>query len=153
MAVEPRLIDDGADTSERRVAMLRYRVAEQGHRAGIGAGQAEQYPDECRLAGAVGAEVAERRSPRDQELDTVHRDFRPEALGQPVGLHGPAGLAGHPGGVTRDSRGNHRRRGRGIGGPSLGRALVYEHADTKTGTSTARGWSFASPDDLTPGGG
>ena len=39
------------------------------------------------LADAVGAEVAERGSPGDQELNAVHRGFRPEALGESVGLH------------------------------------------------------------------
>ena len=96
MAVEPGLVDDGADTSERRVAMPRDRVSEQGHRASIGARQSQQHSDERGLAGAVGAEVAERRSPRDQELNTVHGGFRPEALGEPVGLHGPAALVGQP---------------------------------------------------------
>ena len=63
MAVEPGLVDDGADTSQRRVAMPQHGVSEQGHRAGISTGQPQQDPDEGGLAGAVGAEVAERRSP------------------------------------------------------------------------------------------
>ena len=50
MAVEPGFVDDGADTSERRVAMPRDRVSEQGHRASIGAGQSQQHPDERGLA-------------------------------------------------------------------------------------------------------
>jgi hypothetical protein len=62
MVVEPGFVDDGADTSERRVAMSRHGVSEQGHRARIGAGQSQQNPDERGLAGAVGAEVAEPRS-------------------------------------------------------------------------------------------
>ena len=107
MAMEPGFVDDGANTSERRVAMLRDRVSEQGHRASIGAGQSQQHPDEGGLAGAVGAEVAERRSPGDLELNTVHGKFRPETLGEPVGLHGPAALGGQLAGGVRDSRGVH----------------------------------------------
>jgi hypothetical protein len=107
MGVEPGFVDDGADTSERRVAMPRDGVSEQGHRAGIGVGQPQQHPDERCLAGAVGAEVTERRSPWDQELDAVHGGFRPETLGEPVGLHGPAALAGQLAGYARDGRGDH----------------------------------------------
>src|SRR5260370_20639344 len=115
MAVEPGLVDDGASTSERRVAMPRNRVSEQGHRAGIGAGQSQQQPDERGLAGAVRAEVTERGSPGDQQLDTVHGSVRPEALGEPVGLHGPAALAvgrKHHGSLASPGRGAIVRYGR-----------------------------------------
>ena len=107
MAVEPGLVDDGSDTSERRVAMRRDGVSEQGHRAGIGVGQSQQHPDERGLAGAVGTEVAERTSPGDKKLHTVHGDVLAETLGQPMGLHGPAALGGQLAGGVRESRRVH----------------------------------------------
>ena len=67
-------------------------VAEQPHRAGVGMGQTEQHPDEGRLSGTVGTQVAERASPGHQELDAVHRDVLAEPLGEPVGLDGPLTL-------------------------------------------------------------
>jgi hypothetical protein len=172
MGVEPGFVHDGADSSERRVAMPRDRVSEQGHRASIGAGQSQQHPDERGLAGAVRAEVAERRSPGDQELNTIHGNIRPETLDEPVGLHGPAAPGGQLAGGARKSRGDHpmppvtaaasgslakstmvmrrspdpskRRRETSITGPSRYVAGMYA-CDTEAGTSSARGQNLASP--------
>ncbi len=91
MPVEPGLVDDGSDSRQRRIAPLRDRVSEQGHRARVGVRQTEQYPDQRRLAGAVRSEVAESTSPRHEELDVVHCDVLPESLRQTVRLHGPLG--------------------------------------------------------------
>ena len=68
-------------------------VSEQGHRAGVGVRQPEQHPDERGLAGAVGAQVAERASSGDQQLDAVDGDVLPETLGQPMGLDRPGARA------------------------------------------------------------
>jgi len=56
VTVEARLLDDHADARERRGPLGRHRPPEQPHRAGIG--EAEQHPDQGRVAGAVRAEMA-----------------------------------------------------------------------------------------------
>ncbi len=93
MAVEPRFVDNGADSRQCQIAMLGDRVSEQRHGAGIGVRQPQQHSDEGGLAGAVGTEVAERASSRDEELDIVHGHVLAEPLGQPMGLYGPATLS------------------------------------------------------------
>ena len=67
-------------------------VAEEGHRAGIGVGQAQQHPDQRGLAGTVRPEVAEGAAAGNEELDVVDGDVLAESLGQPVGLDGPPDL-------------------------------------------------------------
>ena len=74
---------------------------------GIGVGQSQQDPDERGLARAVGTEVAEGASPRDEELHAVHGDVVPEALGQPVGLDGPLALGRRLGGAGGQRGGGH----------------------------------------------
>ena len=71
------------------VAVAGDRVPEQRHGAGVGVGQAQQHPDQGRLAGTVGPEIAEGAAAGDQQLDAVDGDVVPEALRQPVGLDGP----------------------------------------------------------------
>ena len=87
--VEPGLVDDGAYPGQRLGAVRGDRVAEEGHRPGVGVGEPEQHPDERGLAGAVRAQVAEGTPPGDEELDAVDGDVLPEPLGQSVGLDGP----------------------------------------------------------------
>ena len=89
VAVEAGLVDDGADAGQRQVAMAGDGVAEQGHGAGVGVGQTEQHPDQRRLAGAVGAEIAEGAAAGNEQLDVVDGDVLAESLRQPVGLDGP----------------------------------------------------------------
>ena len=89
MAVEPRLIDDRTHPRQRLVAMLRHRIAEQRHRAGISLRQTEEDPDQGGLSGTVGPEVAERTSTRHEQLDVVDGDVGTEPLGQPMGLDRP----------------------------------------------------------------
>ena len=83
MPVEPGLVDDGPDSGQRQVAVLRDGVSEDGHRSGIGMGQSQQHPDERGLAGAVGTEVPERTSPGDKKLHIVDSDFSPNRLVSP----------------------------------------------------------------------
>ena len=95
VAVEAGLVDDGADAGEGQVAMPGDLVAEEGHGAGVRVGQAEQHPDQRRLAGAVGAEVAEGAAAGHEQFDVVHGDVLAETLRQPVGLDGPRPSARH----------------------------------------------------------
>jgi hypothetical protein len=92
MAVEPRFVDNGADSRQCQIAMLGDRVSEKRHGAGVSVRQPQQHSNQGGLAGAVGTEVAERASSRDEKLDIVHRHVLAELLGQPVGLYGPATL-------------------------------------------------------------
>ena len=94
MAVEPGLVDDGTDPGQRPVPVVGHRVAEEGHRPGVGVGQSEQHPDEGRLARTVRSEVAEGTAPGDEELDPVDGDVVLEPFRQPVGLDGPGALVG-----------------------------------------------------------
>ncbi len=75
------------------VAMPWDLVAEERHGAGIRVGQAQQHADQRGLAGAVGAEIAERTAAGHQQFDVVDGDVLAEALGQPVGLDGPLAAA------------------------------------------------------------
>ena len=75
MTVEPGLVDDRADPRQSLVAMLRDRVAEERHRAGVCVSQSEQHPDEGGLSGTVGPEVSERTSTRHEELHAVDGDM------------------------------------------------------------------------------
>ena len=93
VAVEAGLVHDGPDPGQRPVTVAGDGVAEEGHRAGVGVGQAQQHPDQRGLAGAVRAEVAEGAAPGDEELDVVDGDVVAEPLGQPVGLDGPGAPA------------------------------------------------------------
>ena len=96
VAVEAGFVDDRPDPGQGHVTVPRDGVAEKGHRAGIGVGQAEQHPDQRGLAGAIGSEVAEGAAAGNEELDVVHGDVLAESLRQPVGLDGPlAPAAGH----------------------------------------------------------
>ena len=85
-----------------------HRVAEQRHRAGVGVGQSEQHPDERRLAGAVGPEVAEGAPSGDEQLDAVHGDVVAEPLGQPVGLDRPVASRLARRGRIGEGQGAHR---------------------------------------------
>src|ERR1700678_3757621 len=107
MAVKPGLVDDGADPGQRRIAMPGDGVSEQGHRARIGPRQPEQHPDERGLAGPVGAEIAEGAAPGDEQFDPVHGDVGAEALGEPMGLHGPVALGRLLVGAPRERGGGH----------------------------------------------
>jgi len=84
--VKARLVDDRADPCQRGGPLGRNRAAEQRHRSGRRLGQAEQHPDQRRLAGAVGAEIAEGRSARNAKVDAVDDDLVAEPLRQPLGL-------------------------------------------------------------------
>ena len=106
MTVEPRLVDDGPDPGQRPIAVSRDRVAEEGHRSGVGPGEPEQDPDEGGLAGAVGPEVAEGASPGHQQLHVVDSDVVPEPFGQSVGLDRPVAPAGP---TVAEDRGHGRR--------------------------------------------
>ena len=71
--MEARLLDDRADAGERGGAAARQVVAEQAHAPGGRLGEAEQQPDQGRLAGAVRAEEAERGAARHREVDAIQR--------------------------------------------------------------------------------
>ena len=84
MSVEAGLVDDGADPGEGVAPLRRYRDPEQRHRATVGVRQTEQDADERRLAGAVRAEVAERASSGDEQLDVdLLRRSSPNRLARP----------------------------------------------------------------------
>ena len=69
----------------------------------VGCGQAEQQADQRRLAGAVGAEEAERDTGRDEQVDAVERQARAEGLAETAGLDGHgAGVGGSGEGHGRD---------------------------------------------------
>ena len=123
VAVEAGLVHDGPDPGQRPVTVAGDGIAEQGHGPGVGVRQPQQHPDQRRLAGAVGAEVAEGASPGDQELDVVDGDVVPEPLGQPVGLDGPlAHAAGHGWGT------GHCRSAHAVTSPSRVEAhLVFRY--------------------------
>ena len=104
VAVEAGLVHDGPDPGQRPVTVAGDGVAEEGHRAGVGVGQAQQHPDQRRLAGTVGPEVAEGAAAGNEELDVVDGDVVAEALGQPVGLDGPLAVAGCAGGEFASCR-------------------------------------------------
>ena len=55
--------------------------------SGAGLDQAEQEPDRRGLAGAVGAEVAERLARRDLEVEVLQGGDGAEMLGQALGAH------------------------------------------------------------------
>ena len=89
VAVEAGLVDDGPDPGQGHVTVSRDGVAEKGHRAGIGVGQAQQHSDQRGLAGTVRPEVAEGAAAGHEELDVVDGDVLPESLGEPVRLDRP----------------------------------------------------------------
>ena len=97
VGVEARLLDDRADAGERRGAAAGQVVPEQAHRARGRVGEAEQQPDQRGLAGAVGAEEAERDAARHLEVDAVERGAIAEALAEPARLDGECrgGGGGH----------------------------------------------------------
>ena len=66
-------------------------------------GEAEQEADQGRLAGAVGAEEAERGAARHLEVDAVERRPLAEALAEPAGLDGQ-GVGVHGTNVRAPSR-------------------------------------------------
>ncbi len=107
VAVEAGLVDDRPDAGQGRVTVPGDAVAEQEHGAGVGVGQAQQHPDQRRLAGAVRAEVSEGAAAGNEELDVVHGDVVAEPLGQPVGLDGPLAVAGRRGRRVRQCCGAH----------------------------------------------
>jgi hypothetical protein len=78
--VKARLLDDRADTRERRRAVARQFAAEQTHAARTRLGQAKQQPDQRGLARAVGAEEAEGDTARHLKVDAVERRPRAEPL-------------------------------------------------------------------------
>ena len=108
VGVEARLLDDRADAGERGGPLGRQVVAEQAHAAGGRLGEAEQQADEGGLAGAVGAEEAERGAARHRQVDRLQRRARPEALAEAVRSRWR---------VMRTCRRSYGRRGR----PRLGR--------------------------------
>ena len=121
VAVEAGLVDDGPDPGQGRVAVAGDRVAEQGHRPGVGVGQAQQHPDQRGLPGAVRPEVPEGAAPGDEELHAVDGDVVAESLGQPVGLHGPRAPAA----------GDRRGAGQGCGAHAV--ASTFSHRPTPAG--------------------
>jgi len=92
VTVESGFVDDGAHARQRHVSMARNWLAEKRHGARVGVRQAEEDPDERRLAGTVRAEIAERATPRNEELNVVHGDVVAESFRQPVRLNGPRAL-------------------------------------------------------------
>ena len=90
VAVEPGLVDDGADLRQCLIPTPGDGVSEKGHRAGIGMGQSQKHSNERGLAGSVGTEIPEGASPRHKELYFVDGDGVPETLGESVCLDRPS---------------------------------------------------------------
>src|SRR5215216_2425505 len=109
--MEARLLDDGADARERRGAATGEVVAEQAHRARRRLGEAEQQPDQRRLAGAVGAEEAEGDAAGYLEVDAVERRPGAEPLAEALGLDGE----------IRGGGGGHAAKVRVLAPPVVGR--------------------------------
>ena len=122
--VEPRALDQRADVRQRVRGGVRDGVPEQLRRARRRAGEAEQHPDQRRLARAVGPEHAEHGARRDVEVDARDGDRAAEDLAQPEGARRET--IGERGGAGRG------RRHRG-GGRHLARASV----STCSGTAPA----------------
>jgi hypothetical protein len=101
-------------------------------------GQAEQDSNERGLSGAVGTEVAERASSRNEQLDIVDRYVVAEALGETVRLHGPGALPSVLTGAVLEYSCNHFNC-------SLDRRLPYLRKEyAKTPRATIR----VNPDTL-----
>ena len=96
-------------------------VSKQGHRAAIGVGQSQEYPDECRLPSTVGPQITEGASPWDKKLHSVYGDGVPEALREPVRLDRPS--------IAQVSVPDDRRRGR----QSLQRTIVMSNRPCRNG--------------------
>jgi hypothetical protein len=93
--VEARLFDDCAHARESLCTPGWDGSSQQVHRAGRRVSQAEQHPDQRRLAGAVRAQIAEGGSPRNAQVDIRDGDAVAEALCQPCRLDDePLGLPG-----------------------------------------------------------
>ena len=89
----------------------------------VGCGQAEQQADQRRLAGAVGAEEAERDTGRDEQVDAVERQARAEGLAETAGLDGHgAGVGGSGEGHGRDGARRAARAHGALGGTRSGAA-------------------------------
>src|ERR1700732_567037 len=84
MTVKSRFVDDGSHARQRYVSMARRRRTKERHGASVGVRKAEEDPDEGRLTGAVGSEVAEGATSRHEELNAIDRYVVAEALGQSV---------------------------------------------------------------------
>jgi hypothetical protein len=104
--MEARLLDDRADTRQRRGAVTADVVAEHPHRAGGRLGEAEQQPDERGLAGTVGAQEAEGDATRHGEVDAVERRAHAEPLAEAGGLYGE--FVGEEGGHAPKVRAGRR---------------------------------------------
>ena len=87
--------------------MFWHRETERRPRARGGVRQAEQRPNERRLAGSVGPEIPEGAASRNEEFDVIDRHVLPEPFGQSMGLDGPRRRPVDM--VARDTRDTRRR--------------------------------------------
>ena len=127
-AVKARLLDDRADARERRGAVAGQVVAEQAHAARGRLGEAEQQPDQRRLAGAVGAEEAEGDAARHLEVDAVERRAIAEPLAQIGGVDRQGTAAIEAGEVMPPRYARALRRTSGSGRSARSRDEVDERA-------------------------
>ena len=88
VAVERRVLEDEPDAAAHGVALAHDVVAGDARAAAVGRQQRAEHRDRRRLAGAVGAEEAERLAGGDVEVDAAHRLDVAEALDQPAHLDG-----------------------------------------------------------------
>ena len=82
--VEARLVHDRSDAGERLGAALRHRRARAAASSLVRLRQAEQHPDQRRLARAVRPEVAERDPARDLEIDAADHLRAPNRFVSPL---------------------------------------------------------------------
>src|SRR5436309_1366785 len=91
--------------------MFRHGVAEQRHRSGVSRSEPQQHPDQRRLSGTVGTEIAECAATRNEQLYSVDRQVAPEPFSQTASLYRPClishshRLAPVEGGHIRESPG------------------------------------------------
>ena len=88
MRMKARLLDDRADTSQRRGTLCRQLTAEQAHAARARLGQPQQQPDQRGLARAVRPQETKSTAARDLEVDALERHPGPEPLTQTGRLDG-----------------------------------------------------------------
>ena len=107
----------------------------------VGLGEPEQEPDQRRLAGAVGAEEAERDAARHLEVDAVERGAGAEALAEPARLDGECGGGG--GGHAAKLRAAWRRvvghAERAVGAERMNRARLLIRSDECVANSDCAG--------------
>src|ERR1700729_1384375 len=80
--IEGRVLHEAADGVEYVTAEMIQGVTQQHHRAFVGPDQAEQHPQEGRLAGAVGSEQPAPLAGPDDQVHTVDGRRSAEALDQ-----------------------------------------------------------------------